>query len=416
MGHNQSRVSPAQCSEGRPSRKPTRQSDPGPRAIRSSIVGSDHASAEAAAAAAAAPVVRPLPPPAAAVRAAECRGDVVHFRDTSDRDVMVCVCKWRQIEVFIDRVWARRLESVQLAEPDSDTVELCEDDIVVVRVPREEIERSVSTVQRICNRASIPHDLELSGPAPRCRHCGERRTRDFTGTVCLMWGRLHHDEDFDHNSEREFDSWTDATVLPPGAVQAAVSPTASARSSPTPSYSWSSNGENQQQTWECQACMYNNKPKRSLPAKTCRLCGADRPTALSSALAARSPMESDLCLSRCASSSSMQSAQACLCCGKSLKHAPPFCSATGRPHHHGRDAITPRSIPSNRLAAQQKPSQSTFETSSASSLSRTGSSNSLTKPLRVTTSCASSPKAVADRPEPLTTPRGGPCLQCLSWS
>eukprot|EP01059_Diplonema_ambulator_P020160 TRINITY_DN33867_c0_g1_i1.p1 TRINITY_DN33867_c0_g1~~TRINITY_DN33867_c0_g1_i1.p1 ORF type:complete len:315 (+),score=97.78 TRINITY_DN33867_c0_g1_i1:49-993(+) len=232
------------------------------------------------------------PPPKEAIEASESRGDVLYARSTAGVEVRFYVCKWRQIEVFVEGKWANSLGSLQISDESEDYIDLYDEEEPVLRLQKEEAQGTLSKLVRLCNRAAIPHDLVMATPVMRCKYCNHVKNEHGVRTLCNVKHRLHDDDDYDGSGDSPVQDWMSATVLPPGC-------TLNKEERPV--------GGFKEDGWYCAACTYRNSGKRSM--RCCGVCGAARPVVPASP---HSP--------------------ACPDCKVPLCSAPPFCARTSRPH------------------------------------------------------------------------------------
>eukprot|EP01064_Diplonema_japonicum_P018514 TRINITY_DN27212_c0_g1_i1.p1 TRINITY_DN27212_c0_g1~~TRINITY_DN27212_c0_g1_i1.p1 ORF type:complete len:319 (+),score=45.19 TRINITY_DN27212_c0_g1_i1:44-1000(+) len=231
-------------------------------------------------------------PPVAAIEAALSRGDVLTAMSMQGVEVRFFVCKWRQIEIFVEGRWASSLGSLQILDEAEDYVDLYDEEEPVLRLKKEDAERTLASLVRLCNRAAIPHDLVMSMPVMRCKYCNHVRNEHGVRTLCNVMHRMHEAKDYDSSGEGPVQDWMSATVLPPGCTQTDCDDTEGAADT---------------HGWHCAACTFHNTGKRA--ARHCGVCGASRPVVPAT-----------------------PTSLVCLDCKITLANAPPFCSRTSRPH------------------------------------------------------------------------------------
>eukprot|EP00755_Sulcionema_specki_P010548 Sspe_Gene.46765::Locus_23467_Transcript_1_1_Confidence_1.000_Length_1878::g.46765::m.46765 len=289
-------------------------------------------------------------PPEAAVSAAETRGDCTAFYSHAGVHIVLCLCKWRRLELFVDGSWTCFLESLQ-AEEINDKVVISEEGKKFAQLPYHGAEMTIFRIIQLCDRALVPHDLLelrcIDRPEFRCPDCGCYKA--IGPSTCSISGRPHNDlrsSGFGPSgvmnvnpsvSAAVSDLWTQATILPPGAAQS-TSPVVSEPPSPVRSP--------RAERWECPACLYLNS---AVMGKSCRVCGAERPLpdARSETPASLIQQVSPGDCSLPVTPASRQSKHECPMCRRPLACAPPFCPMTGRPHPPASPRNSPRS-PRNR--------------------------------------------------------------------
>eukprot|EP01060_Flectonema_neradi_P013353 TRINITY_DN20116_c0_g1_i1.p1 TRINITY_DN20116_c0_g1~~TRINITY_DN20116_c0_g1_i1.p1 ORF type:complete len:412 (+),score=67.17 TRINITY_DN20116_c0_g1_i1:41-1276(+) len=304
----------------------------------------------------------PQQPPDAVISAAESRGDTMTFSTLAGTEVQLSVCKWRQLELFESGNWLRRLDGISLVEETSEieTLHLTDsDDQLITSLSRTVAEEISSKLERLCCRAAISYNIEVTA-TPKCKYCNEFKTSVMT--TCSVNSRLHIVSDYiedepdvrsQASSEEQNDpTWNSATMLPPGTIHSEPStPTLSCASSVTamlPS------------KWECGACCYVNTKVKY--AKQCKVCGAERPppsACNSRPMSAATSETGSIPLTPNSRSSGCNYGE-CPACKKSLRNAPAFCPATGKPHA----LPSPRMSPKNAKRASRRVDTSSFPSSS----------------------------------------------------
>eukprot|EP00754_Rhynchopus_humris_P034471 Rhum_TRINITY_DN15803_c0_g1::Rhum_TRINITY_DN15803_c0_g1_i1::g.162155::m.162155 len=163
------------------------------------------------------------PPPHAAVEAALLRGDMAEIPGCNGASIRVCVCKYKQVEVFVNRRWVTSLFNLHLIER-TGTVEIIvvEENRVVAEFDRRELHRAQPLLFLLCTKAEVSHHAVLDDDTDmrRCDFCDVPCTRQAMLQPCYATSKYHVPEDFcaAEEDEPELD-WRRATVLPPGASQ-----------------------------------------------------------------------------------------------------------------------------------------------------------------------------------------------------
>ena len=191
------------------------------------------------------------PPPHAAVEAALLRGDMAEIPGSNGMSIRVCVCKYKQIEVFVNRRWVTSLFNLHLIERTGTVVcskknthtspflllfysfvfhtrfhaqeiIVVEENRVVAEFDKRELHRAQPLLFLLCTKAEVSHHSVLDDDTDmrRCDFCDVPCTRQAMLQPCYATSKYHVPEDFcaAEEDEPELD-WRRATVLPPGASQ-----------------------------------------------------------------------------------------------------------------------------------------------------------------------------------------------------
>eukprot|EP01064_Diplonema_japonicum_P016834 TRINITY_DN24877_c0_g1_i1.p1 TRINITY_DN24877_c0_g1~~TRINITY_DN24877_c0_g1_i1.p1 ORF type:complete len:548 (+),score=54.07 TRINITY_DN24877_c0_g1_i1:38-1645(+) len=173
-------------------------------------------------------------PPAAALQAAETRGDMVRLRGPEGEEVKLFLCKRSRLEYTVDGTWKKAITGLKVAVSDDEyiTVKTSRGLVISEAEWTTALNATLLFTARLADLAAVKHDIWLYvrevEPQPpseaRCEDCGMviRSAPPF----CDITGRIHPPQLWIPQSPAigyQHPSWTDATRLPAGTPQPALS-------------------------------------------------------------------------------------------------------------------------------------------------------------------------------------------------